>query len=95
MAAERDNLDIHGIVLATSVLVLATIIVVILLQIVYFVASGRQHRAKVIEVPAREAAELRAAQREALAGYRWIDRERGRVAVPIERAMTLVLDENN
>ena len=37
---------------------------------------------------------LRSTQRERLAGYRWVDKPRGVVAIPIERAMELVMSES-
>ena len=93
MAVERDNLDIHGIALILTVLVLVTVIVVISLQIVYFVASEQQFRRKVVDVTAVEVEALNRKQSEELRGYRWIDREQGIVAIPIDRAIALVAQE--
>ena len=95
MAVERDNLDIHGIVLNVTVFALVTVIVVISLQIVYFVASEQQFRRKVVEVPAAEVEALNRKQSEELRGYRWIDRERGIVSIPIDRAIALVARESS
>jgi len=49
------------------------------------------------KVVAQEPAELRtvqAGQLDQLRDYRWVDRTQGVVAVPIERAMDLVVQEN-
>lgn len=41
----------------------------------------------------RRAQELRRAQKERLSSYGWVDRERGVIHLPIERAMELLLEE--
>ncbi|MCI0684613.1 MAG: hypothetical protein L0Y71_21090 [Gemmataceae bacterium] len=41
----------------------------------------------------RELAELRAYEKRTLTSYDWVDRERGVVRIPIDRAMQLILDE--
>lgn len=43
--------------------------------------------------PADDLARLRAAEERALSGYRWIDKERGVIQLPVERAMELLLEE--
>lgn len=43
--------------------------------------------------PANDLASMRAAEDRALTGYRWIDKERGVVQLPVDRAMDLLLEE--
>lgn len=43
--------------------------------------------------PADELNAVRGAARERLSGYGWIDQRRGIVRIPIERAMSLIVDE--
>jgi hypothetical protein len=43
--------------------------------------------------PRRDLAELRAREQTLLDGYAWADRAAGRVRIPVERAMALVLGE--
>ena len=43
--------------------------------------------------PADDLARLRAAEERALGGYRWVDKERGVVQLPVDRAMELLLEE--
>lgn len=43
--------------------------------------------------PADDLARMRAAEDRALGGYRWIDKERGVVQLPIERAMDILLED--
>ncbi len=94
LGVDRDNLDIHGIVLTAVVFTLVTVLVVIAVQIGYHLVQADELRRKVVAVPDREVTELEAAQTASLGGYRWLDRERGTVAIPIERAMALVAAEN-
>jgi hypothetical protein len=43
--------------------------------------------------PAGDLANMRAAEDRGLTGYRWIDKERGVVQLPIERAMDLLVEQ--
>lgn len=43
--------------------------------------------------PAKDLAEMRAAEDRALEGYHWIDKEKGLVQLPIDRAMDLLLEQ--
>ena len=43
--------------------------------------------------PANDLARMRAAEDRALAGYRWIDKQRGVVQLPIDRAMDLLVEQ--
>src|SRR5487761_1069634 len=43
--------------------------------------------------PANDLARMRAAENRALTGYRWIDKQRGVVQLPIDRAIELLLDQ--
>ncbi|HQU47234.1 MAG TPA: hypothetical protein PK867_30805 [Pirellulales bacterium] len=45
------------------------------------------------ENPAGDLKRMRAAEDQALYSYRWIDKERGVVQLPVERAMELLLEE--
>ena len=45
------------------------------------------------EQPANDLARMRAAEDRALDRYRWIDKERGVVQLPIDRAMDLLLEQ--
>jgi hypothetical protein len=43
--------------------------------------------------PSNDLDRMRAAEDRALTGYRWIDKERGVVQLPVDRAMDLLLEE--
>jgi hypothetical protein len=67
---------------------------VVLLQAVFYWAERAENRRKVVAVAPEELAALRAAQQEQLHSYRWVDERAGVVAIPIERAMKLVVEEH-
>jgi len=64
---------------------------IILLQVVYYWAAERQVQRKEIDAPESELREAVAAQQAKLVGYRWVDQKQGIVAIPIQRAMDLVV----
>jgi len=69
---------------------LLLLLVIFGLQLLYYRMAGREAEIKTGD-PAAAAAALRAEQEGLLeGGYRWIDREKGIVALPIERAMERV-----
>lgn len=57
-----------------------------------FLLDAEAHR-KVLERPSPFLPEVLAHERAELAGYRWVDRKAGVVALPIERAIELTLAE--
>jgi hypothetical protein len=67
---------------------------VILLMIVLFERHMAElEQTKVVDQPAVEYATLSSAQQGELATYRWIDREKKIVQIPIGQAMDIVLKE--
>ncbi|MGC8916504.1 MAG: hypothetical protein ACP5NF_05945 [Thermoanaerobaculum sp.] len=66
--------------------------VVLLLQALYYRAAAKEDLAKAVMVPP-EAKAVRAEQLGQLSGYRVVDPLKGVVAIPIEKAMELVVAE--
>lgn len=93
MAAARDNLD-NGVILTIGVvLVVLVFALILLLQAWFFKAQHDEHVRKVIEPRSEQLASQLAAQQETLHRYRLVDSAAGRVAIPIERAMQLIVRE--
>ena len=93
MAAAKENLD-TGMILTVGILLTVLVLVMILLvQGWFYKAQTDEYVRKVIEPRSEELASAVAEQQEALHSYRVIDAEQGTVAVPIERAMELVVRE--
>jgi hypothetical protein len=64
---------------------------IILLQVVYYWAADRQVQRKEVEPPAIDLRAALAAQQAKLTEYRWMDQKHGIAAIPIARAMDLVV----
>lgn len=56
------------------------------------VEKGEQYTKVVMQGPA-DLTQLLTEQRAQLAGYRWLDPRQGRLAIPIDRAMELIVEE--
>jgi hypothetical protein len=54
---------------------------------------ARERHDKVLDLPSRFLPEVRAREAQELAGYRWVDRKAGVVAMPLERALERTLAE--
>ena len=70
---------------------LLTFAAIVALQVLYYSAANKQDERKLINVPTTESNSLLAEQEVKLTRYGWIDREKNQVAIPIERAMELVV----
>ena len=93
MAAAKENLD-TGLIITIGVLFFVLVVVLILLvQAWFFQAQTAEYVRKIIEPRAEELASATAEQQESLHSYRVVDPEAGTVAIPIERAMELVVRE--
>jgi hypothetical protein len=91
--AARENLD-AGMIITIGVLFFVLTLVLVLLVMGWFhKAAHDEFTRKVIETRDEQLASAVAEQQEALHSYRVIDPEQGTVAIPIERAMTLVVRE--
>jgi ATP/ADP translocase len=65
--------------------------IVIFLQVVFYQFQSRQHFADATAQPPLELTNLVQNQQARLAEYRWVDQKKGVVAIPIDRAMELVV----
>ena len=93
MAAAKENLDTGLIITIGILLVVLVFVLILLVQGWFYQAQTEEHVRKVIEPRAEELASAVAEQQEALHSYRVVDQEQGMVAIPIERAMELVVRE--
>ncbi len=93
--AERpdDDPSAYPIVYAGVVGTLVVVLTVILLSALTSSMERAQERAKVYAAGVPELEQLNARQLQNIQSYRWIDRERGLVAVPIDEAIRLVVRE--
>lgn len=88
----RDlNVPLVGFVILVGAVL--TFVLILGLEALYFSKERRELRIKAGGIPA-ELVEVRREQEHKLEGYRWVNRENGIVAIPIERAMELVVKES-
>jgi hypothetical protein len=92
-AAKRD-LDLPLLVTIAVLVVILLGVGVVFLQAWYHHQAAAEITRKVIEPPVTELADHLAPQADALAHYRWLDREQGEVRLPVTRAMELVVQES-
>jgi hypothetical protein len=64
---------------------------VVILEAYFYRAEENENAKKVVAVAPEELAQLRAQHENQLNSYRWVDEKKGIVAIPIERAMKLVV----
>ncbi|MGE5235256.1 MAG: hypothetical protein ACM3O7_02765 [Acidobacteriota bacterium] len=67
-------------------------VVVVLLQAFFYHSEREENRRKVVAVTPQELAQVRAQQQEVLHSYRWIDQQKKVVAIPIDRAISLLVE---
>lgn len=93
--ASDDNGDprILGAAVASLAGVILTVALVLFLEVLYYDSEEAQLQDKVYSQPVEALVRVRTQQEEELHSYRWVDREKGVVAIPIERAIQLVVGE--
>jgi hypothetical protein len=91
---ERDDPRTGTTLFAGAISVILLVVIVLCIETLYRVTVEREEQRKLIEREPVERLRIEAEQHARLAEYRWVDRERGIVAIPIERAIDLVLAES-
>jgi hypothetical protein len=91
MPAARDDLNTPLIVTIGVLFVVLTFVLIIMLQVYFYQAQTKEYQTKVIEPKAVELSGYLADQATELHNYGWIDRDQGKVKIPIERAMELLV----
>lgn len=92
---EPQNLKTSTIALAGFVSAVLTFVVIVALQVLYLQVESSFGRSTAQTDPASRTDQLIAEQEGRLASYAWLDREQGRVQIPIKRAMELTLAETS
>lgn len=91
--AQYDDVKTPTIALVGVVGAIALVAIVFILQVIYYHVEAAQVKAKDVDQPVVELQKNIQAQQAKLVEYRWVDRAKGVVAIPIDRAMVLVVDE--
>ena len=88
-----EDLNTTKIALAGFIATVAVFAIILLVMVLFHLEMAKLDQSKVIDQPAAEYASLTAEQLGQLASYRWIDKDKRIVQIPIKQAMGLVLEE--
>jgi hypothetical protein len=88
--ATGDDVNTPVIALVGFISAILFFAIIVLLEVVFYWAETQQHE-KDLGQPPQELATLMHNQQARLAEYRWVDENKGVVAIPIDRAMELVV----
>ena len=89
-----DDPDVPASALVGIVGAIVLFLIIVGLQTLFYRAEQAETVSKVYQTDSQALTRLRADQLEELHSYRWIDQQKGTVAIPIERAMELVVEES-
>ncbi len=92
---ERDAPDVAKIAIIGIVGALILFVIIVGLQALFYDMETKEAARKQVESPPMTVSQLRAQHEEQLTTYRWIDQKAGVVAIPIDRAMKLVVAESS
>ncbi len=95
MQQSRDDLNTPKIVLIGIISALLIFIIIVAVQAWFYHYYEQIYQERVVNQESEELKNLRANQQEILNSYRWIDQDNNTVAIPIDRAMELVLEDQN
>ena len=91
--AEKNEVNAGMIAVVGFVATVLVLEIVLLLMVLYYRVTAQQAFEKDISQPAAELVKIETAQRTKLGAYRWIDPQKKIAAIPITRAMKLVVEE--
>lgn len=69
------------------------VVIILLLEVLYQRTTQAESYRKIISEQPQELRSVQAQQLEQLRSYRWINQQQGVAAIPIDRAMDLVVEE--
>ncbi len=93
MSNFSDDLNTPKIAVVGFISAIIVFALIILLQVMFYWAEAQQRQVKDIDQPYLDYANLTADQQAKLAKYQWIDQKEKIVAIPIRRAMEIVVDD--
>ncbi len=93
MTTRRKDVDIPLVLTVAAVFFILIFVLVLLLEAYFNQAEAEEIDRKFGTAASEELTRSLAVQQSALAGYRWVDEQKQVVAIPIERAMDLIVEE--
>ncbi len=89
--AQYDDLHTGTITLVGVISAILTFVIILAAQVLYYQYRTVEQTRKEIDVPIAKSDNILEGQRDLLNSFRWIDREKGVVGIPIDQAMQQVL----
>ena len=93
MAIEKDRIDTPRTLVYGSLATVWVVIAVIALQGFFFTAESSLESGRLAAAPSTQGQMVKAEQQSKLVDLRWADKQSGRLIIPIDDAMRVVLDE--
>jgi len=91
--AEENKVNAGTIALVGFVATVLVVEIILLLMVLYYHVAAQQAYEKDISQPAAELVKIETAQRAKLNEYLWADPQKKIVAIPVSRAMKLVVED--
>jgi hypothetical protein len=91
-ADQQDDPDAPMTLIVAVLLAVVTVASVLALQGYFGKVQDAELRSKVVDVQPADLQQAREEGEALLEGYRWVDRDQGVVAIPIEKAMEMTVD---
>jgi hypothetical protein len=91
--SSKQDANVSRIVVVGSICSVLLVVLLVGLQAWYYGEQAREREEKVVEATDWKLSSIRMDQLETIHSYRWVDQKNGRVAIPIDRAMELVLED--
>ncbi len=91
MAGKTNDIHMPMVITITIVSLLLLTTTVYLLQAGFYYAQNREIQVKVVDPPNWEIENMNTQQLSNIQSYRWVDRGKGIVAIPIEIAMAITV----
>lgn len=89
--AQYDDLHTGTITVVGIISAVLTFVIIVAAQVLFYQYRTLESLRKEVDVPITQSDNILDQQREALNSYRWIDQEKGIVAIPIDQAKETVL----
>ena len=93
--SERDDINVPVVFTTGLISALLLFVIVVGIQAWFYHELNRENREKVYGQRNEQLEALRDQQEANLTTYRWLDREQGRVAMPIEQAMKIYVRKHD
>ena len=94
MASQEDDLPVGVLSVIGVGSLLVTLVTVILIVGLYRHGESAEFDRKVVQLPYSAVDANRATGEQRLSSYGWVDREAGRVHIPIDKAMGMIVKES-